>query len=61
VQPEIALGDALTAAGRTAEAHAAYLRAAPKIDSMEPAARAMWQDILADKLTGKTESYKRLD
>jgi predicted membrane-bound mannosyltransferase len=61
VQPAIALGDALTAAGRTGEAHAAYLRAAPKIDSMEPAARAMWQDILADKLSGKAESYKRLD
>jgi Flp pilus assembly protein TadD len=53
VQPEIALGDALTAAGRTADAHAAYLRAQPKIDTMEPASRTMWKQILADKLAGK--------
>jgi hypothetical protein len=53
VQPEIALGDALTAAGRTADARIAYLRASPKIDLMEPAARTMWRDILTAKLAGK--------
>jgi hypothetical protein len=54
VMPEFALGDALSAAGRTAEARTAYLRAQPKIDTMEPASRAMWQQILADKLAGKS-------
>ena len=53
VQPEFALGDALIAAGRAADAHTAYLRASPKIDTMEPASRAVWQDYLRDKLAGK--------
>ncbi len=53
VMPEIALGDALTAAGRTSEARASFLRASPKIDAMEPASRSMWRQILADKLAGK--------
>ncbi len=54
VAPEFALGDALTAAGRSADARAAYLRAQPKIQSMEPASRDIWQEILADKLAGKS-------
>lgn len=53
VQPEFALGDALFAAGRTAEARTAYLRATPKLETMEPASREMWRGILADKLAGK--------
>ncbi|HEX4155783.1 MAG TPA: phospholipid carrier-dependent glycosyltransferase [Acidobacteriaceae bacterium] len=53
VAPEFALGDALVAAGRTGEARVAYLRASPKIETMEPAARAMWRDILTAKLEGK--------
>lgn len=53
VAPEFALGDALTAAGRTAEAHAAYQRAQPKIETMEPTARVIWHKILADKLAGR--------
>jgi len=52
VQPEFALGDALSAAGRPTEARAAYLRAVPKIDTMEPAARQLWHDKLAAKLGG---------
>jgi hypothetical protein len=54
VQPQFALGDALTAAGRPAEARAAYLGAVPKIDSMEPASRTMWHDILTAKLAGRS-------
>jgi 4-amino-4-deoxy-L-arabinose transferase-like glycosyltransferase len=59
VQPEFALGDALTAAGLTGEARAAYLRAVPKIDSMEPVARTKWHDILTDKLAGKSNGPHR--
>jgi tetratricopeptide (TPR) repeat protein len=53
VAPEFALGDALMASGRTDEARAAYLRAAPKIDSMEPESRELWHDILTKKLAGQ--------
>jgi 4-amino-4-deoxy-L-arabinose transferase-like glycosyltransferase len=53
VAPEFALGDALAASGRPGEARAAYLRAAPKIDTMEPEARELWRGILAKKLAGK--------
>jgi hypothetical protein len=54
VEPEFVLGDALSAAGRTAEARAAWLRAEPKIDSMEPAARALWEKTLHDNLAHQT-------
>jgi hypothetical protein len=56
VQPQIALGDALAAAGHADEARAAYLSAVPKIDSMEPASRTMWHDILTAKLAGRSAS-----
>lgn len=61
VQPEFALGDALAAAGRTEEARAAYLRAAPKIDTMEPASRAEWHGTLAAKIAGETDPHRRFD
>jgi hypothetical protein len=50
VEPELALGDALAAAGRTDEARAAYSRAGQKIETMEPDARQIWQKRLSDKL-----------
>ncbi|HSU19554.1 MAG TPA: glycosyltransferase family 39 protein [Acidobacteriaceae bacterium] len=50
VAPEIALGDALAAAKRPAEARAAYGRAAEKIETMEPGAREDWRGRLAKKL-----------
>ena len=42
VEPELADGDALAAAGKKDEARAAYNRAATTIDTMEPDARAKW-------------------
>jgi hypothetical protein len=50
VEPELALGDALTAAGNATEARAAYTRAGEKIETMEPDARQTWRRNLADKL-----------
>ena len=50
IEPELALGDALTAAGRTDEARAAYTRASQKIETMEPDARQIWRKELSDKL-----------
>lgn len=50
VAPEIALGDALTAANRPSDAREAYGRAAAKINAMEPGAREDWQAKLAKKL-----------
>jgi 4-amino-4-deoxy-L-arabinose transferase-like glycosyltransferase len=50
VQPEFALGDALTAAGNTGEARAAYTRASQKIETMEPEARQIWREKLSQKL-----------
>jgi len=50
IEPELALGDTLTAAGRTDEARAAYTRASQKIETMEPDARQIWRKELSDKL-----------
>ena len=50
VQPEIAMGDALLALGRKDEARDHYGRARPRIESMTPGARAIWEKTLADKL-----------
>ncbi len=50
VEPELALGDALTAAGNTNEARAAYTRASEKIETMEPDAREIWRGTLSKKL-----------
>lgn len=51
VEPELAFGDALAAAGRTDEARAAYSRADQKIETMEPDARQIWQKKLSDRLS----------
>ena len=50
VQPEFALGDALAASGRTGEARAAFLRASPKIETMEPETRQIWRNKLSEEL-----------
>ena len=50
VEPELALGDALAANGRAAEARTAYTRASEKIETMEPGARQIWRDKLSEKL-----------
>jgi hypothetical protein len=51
IEPEVALGDALAAAGRADEARAAYTRAGQKINTMEPDARQIWRNKLSEKLT----------
>ncbi len=43
IMPEMALGDALTAAGDRPAATAAYQRAHAKIETMEPGAREQWE------------------
>jgi hypothetical protein len=50
VEPELALGDALAADGRAADARIAYTRASPKIETMEPGARQIWRTSLSEKL-----------
>jgi hypothetical protein len=50
VEPEFALGDALSAASRPAEARAAYNRADPRIETMEPDARQIWRKNLSERL-----------
>jgi hypothetical protein len=50
VLPELAIGDALAAAGQSADARAAYTRAGVTIDTMEPGAREVWHATLATKL-----------
>ncbi len=50
VEPELALGDALAAAGRADEARAAYTRASQKIETMEPDAREIWRRKLSKKM-----------
>jgi len=50
VQTEMALGDAEMAAGQKAEARAAYGRAAVKIETMEPEAREVWRQTVAEKI-----------
>ncbi len=43
VQPEIAMGDALSAAGRADEARGHYERALEKVRRMDPGAREVWE------------------
>ena len=50
VEPELALGDALTASGDVTDARAAYARAGQKIDTMEPDARQIWHKKLSARL-----------
>jgi hypothetical protein len=50
VQPELALGDAATAAGNNQQARDAYLRAQSTINTMDPDARTHWQSIIQMKL-----------
>jgi hypothetical protein len=50
VEPELAFGDALTAANRPAEARAAYTRADQKIETMEPDARQIWRSKVSKRL-----------
>jgi hypothetical protein len=50
VLPELALGDALAASAQPTQARAAYTRAGRTIATMEPDARATWQDIVTAKL-----------
>jgi hypothetical protein len=50
IEPELALGDALAAAGNTDEARTAYTRAGEKIETMEPDARQIWRRKLSQKL-----------
>ena len=49
VATEMALGDALGAAGAKEEADAAYQRALAKVETMEPGAREVWQKTVAEK------------
>ena len=49
VAVEIALGDALTAAGNKREAAAAYQRALPKINTMDADARTQWTETIQGK------------
>ena len=58
VEPELALGDALTAAGNTDEARAAYTRAGEKIETMEPDARA---DLAQDSSLKNSPLYRRTE
>jgi hypothetical protein len=50
VQTEIALGDAEVAAGKVAEARAAYQRAGEKIETMEPDSRQVWRGVVQGKM-----------
>jgi hypothetical protein len=51
VQPELALGDAASAAGNKQQARDAYLRAQTTINTMEPDARTQWLAIVQAKLS----------
>lgn len=50
VQTEMALGNAELAAGQLLEARAAYARASMKIETMEPGAREIWRQTVANKV-----------
>lgn len=50
VQPEIAMGDALAAAGRGSEAKVHYGRALEKVRSMRAGAREVWEKTIGDKV-----------
>lgn len=50
IEPELALGDALAAAGQPNDARAAYTRAGLKIETMEPDARQIWRNKLSERL-----------
>ena len=50
-QPQIALGDALTAMHRSSEAHTAYEKALLIAQAMEPSAQEVWIPTLQKKLT----------
>jgi hypothetical protein len=51
VLPEISLGDALAVSGDKTQAAAAYNRALPKIQTMEPDARAQWTGTVKSKIS----------
>jgi len=51
-QPEMALGDALAAVGRRADAKAAYERAMGVVKRMEPEAQVVWRSVVEKKMTG---------
>jgi hypothetical protein len=50
--PLVALGDALVAAGRGAEARAAYTRALDVAKTMEPEAQDVWAPVVQKKMAG---------
>jgi len=50
--PLVALGDALAASGRNAEAKAAYTRALAVVTTMEPEAQLVWAPVVRKKLNG---------
>lgn len=50
LQPEIAMGDALVAAGRPAEARAHYTRALEAVAKMDPGAQEVWKKTIGGKL-----------
>ncbi|NYF80530.1 glycosyltransferase family 39 protein [Granulicella arctica] len=50
LQPQIALGDALAALGRTTEARTAYAQARKVVLTMEPQAQTVWNDTLNKKV-----------
>jgi Flp pilus assembly protein TadD len=50
VQTQVALGDALKAAGRGDEARAAYGRALTEVATMEPGARESWTERVQKKM-----------
>lgn len=50
IEPELALGDALAAAGNAPDARTAYTRASIKVETMEPDAAKIWRNKLFEKL-----------
>jgi Flp pilus assembly protein TadD len=50
VQTQVALGDALKAAGRRDEANAAYNRALELVTTMERGARESWEERVRKKM-----------
>jgi tetratricopeptide (TPR) repeat protein len=51
-QPEVALGDALAAVGRGAEAKVAYEQALGVVKRMEPEAQEVWRPVVEKKMAG---------